>query len=184
LIDVLVGAIDDGPGGEEGGLEAVLPEVIDGGAGGGADFGGEFVGAGGDDAVAVALEHRERAIDEVAEAIGQFGGVTGSESGVGPIAVGADIEFADDVIAEGIGAPFVDDGDGIDDVAGAFAHALAVLLPPAVGEDFFGEGEAHGFEHDGPIDGVEFEDILAEDLDVGGPEFRAGGLVWSVAGRR
>ena len=59
LIDVLIGAVDDVPGGEEGGLEAVLAEVFDGGLGGGADFGGELIGAGGDDAVAVALEHRE-----------------------------------------------------------------------------------------------------------------------------
>ena len=51
-----------------------------------------------------------------------------------------------------------------------------------MGEDFFGEGETHGFEHDGPVNGVELEDILAEDLDVGGPEFGTGSLGGAVQG--
>ena len=37
-------------------------------------------------------------------------------------------------------------------------------------EELFGEREAHCFEHDRPIDGVEFEDVLADDVNFRGPE--------------
>ena len=95
--------------------------------------------------------------------------VTRFKTGVGPIAIRADGEFAHDIEAEGIESPFVDDGDGIDDVAGAFAEFLAFLLPPAVDENLFGQRQAHGLEHDGPVNGVEFHDVLADDVDVRRP---------------
>ncbi len=75
------------------------------------------------------------------------------------------------VKAERVHAPFVNDRDRVNDVAGALAHLLAVLLPPAVDENLFRQRQAHRLEHDRPIDGVKFQDVLADDVNVRGPEF-------------
>ena len=170
LIDVLIGASDQRPDAGECVLDFVLLVMGASFANEFSRLGLEFVRDGGNDSFAVAVEHRERTIEKIAEAVGEFGAVTRGETGVGPIAVGTDIEFAGDVIAERIEAPFLNDGDGVDDVAGGFADFLAVLLPPAVDEELFGEREAHCFEHDRPIDGVEFEDVFADDVNFRGPE--------------
>src|ERR1041384_1826418 len=131
----------------------------------------------GDQAIAVTLEHRERTVDEVAQTVGEFGVVTRLKAGVGPVAIGADVEFTDDVEAEGVEAPFIDDREGIDDVARALADLGAVLLPPAVDEELFGQRQAHRLEHDGPEHRVELENVLADDVQVGGPEGEL--RVWS-----
>jgi hypothetical protein len=170
LIDVLVRPRDERPDRGERVLDFVLLVMGAGFRDEGCRFGLEFVRDGGDFSVAIAIEHREGTVHEIAEAVGEFGAVAGGEAGVGPVAVGADIEFARDVIAECVEAPFLNDGDGIDNVAGGFADFLAVLLPPTVNEQLFRQGEAHGFEHDRPIDRMEFENILADDVDVGGPK--------------
>lgn len=173
LIDKLVGPIDDCPDGAERVLELMLAELFDGGLDGLMDLAGQIVGDGRDDTVTVSLEHGKGTLDEIAEAVGEFGVVPGLEPGVGPVAVGADIEFPNDIVAEGIDAPFIDDGDRIDDVAGRFAHALAVFLPPAMREDLARERESHRLEHDRPENGVEFDDVLADHMDVGGPQFKS-----------
>ena len=132
--------------------------------------GGQFVVLRRHDAVAIALEHRERAVDEIAQAVGEFGVVTRLETGVGPVAVRADVEFAQNVKTKGVQAPFVDDRNGVNDVAGALADFRAVLLPPAVDENLFRQRQAHRLEHDRPEDGVKFQNVLADDVDVGGPQ--------------
>ena len=170
LLDVEVGAADEVPDGDQGALQVVLPEELAGVLHGARGVGRELVGGCRDDAVAVLVEHVDGAVEEVAEAVGELGVVAGLEALVGPVAVGADGELAQDVVAEGVEAPVADDGDGIDDVAGGLGEFLPVLLPPAVGEDLEGEREAGRVQHDGPIDGVEFDDVLADDVDVGGPE--------------
>src|SRR5688500_9387916 len=136
-------------------------------------FCGEFIGAIWDDAIAITLEHREGAIDEIPQAVGEFGMVTGLEAGIGPVAVRTDIEFARHIKAERVHAPFIDDRDRIDDVAGGLGNLFAVLLPETVGEDLFWHRSADRFEHDRPINGVELENVFADHMQIGGPEFRA-----------
>ncbi len=182
LFDVEIGAIDQGPDGDQGALEIVGAEEAQGFVDGPVGIGGEFVGGGGDDAATVLVEHVEGAVEEVAEAIGELGIVTRTEAVVGPVAIGSDGEFADDVIAEGVETPFIDDGDGIDNVAGGFGEFVAVFLPPAVGEDLAWERGAQGVEHDGPVDGVELDDVLADDMEIGGPEVGAVGGGRTVMG--
>ena len=145
------------------------PGLGDGLFGVGLEFGGDR----GDDARAVLVEHVDRAVEEVAEPVGEFGVVPRAEAVVGPVAIGSDGEFADDVVTEGVEAPLVDDADGVDNVAGGLGELLSVLLPPAVGEHLLRERDSGGMEHDGPVDGVELDDVLADDVDVGRPEFGA-----------
>ena len=174
LIDVLVGAIDQRPEVHERGLQLVLLQVLEHGGHRAGGIGAQFLRTRGHHAIAIAFEHGERTVDEIAQTVGQLGLIARGESGVGPVAVGSDVQLAHDEETKGIDAPFLNHGEGIDDVAGALADLGAVLLPPAVDEQLFGQRQSRRLEHDGPIDGVEFEDVFADDVEVGGPEGELG----------
>ena len=71
---------------------------------------------------------------------------------------------------------------GVDDVALALAHLAAVHQEPGVAEHLLGQGQVQGHEEDGPVDGVEPDDVLADEVQVGGPELLKllGGLLPAV----
>ena len=64
--------------------------------------------AGRDRAAAVLHDHRERARDQVAEPVGQIGGVALVEPLPGEVAVRLESHFAEQEVAEGVGAVAVD----------------------------------------------------------------------------
>ena len=55
--------------------------------------------------------------------------ITRTETGVRPVAIRADVEFAQNVKAKGVQTPFVDDRNRVNDVAGAFGNFCTVLIP-------------------------------------------------------
>lgn len=57
----------------------------------------------------------------------------------------------------------------IDPVAGGFGHLFVVHRPVGVGQKLPGQGEFQGHQESGPVDGVEPNDVLADDLAVGRP---------------
>ena len=61
----------------------------------------------------------------------------------------------------------------IDDVAAGLAHLLAALQEPGVGKDVVGQRLAERHQKDGPVDGMEAGDVLADDVQLFGiaPEF-------------
>ena len=141
----------------------------------------------GHNAIPIALQHRQGTIDQVAQAVGEFGSVARLETGVSPVSVRADIQLAQDIKPERIHAPFIDHSNRIHHVTGAFAHAFAIFLPPAVHENLFWQRKAHRFEHDRPINRVELQNILADDMKVAGPQGKVRSArcrVRSVQGRR
>src|SRR5205823_3693348 len=78
----------------------------------------------------IALQHGEGAVNQVAEPIGQFSVVPCSKARIGPVAIGPKVQFAADKITESVHSPFVNNGDGIDNVSGCLADFLAIFLPP------------------------------------------------------
>src|SRR5208283_1298963 len=82
--------------------------------------------------------------------------------------------FAQNVKPESVQAPFINDRNRVNDVAGAFADFRAILLPPAVDKDLFRQRQAHRLEHDRPVNRVKFHNVLADDMDVGGPQLNCG----------
>jgi len=78
--------------------------------------------------------------------------------------------------AQGIGAEFVDEGEGVDDVAQGFRHLPALLVPhqrvdiDGVEGDLIDHGKLH---HHHPGDPEE-DDVEAGDEDVGGEVFPVG----------
>src|SRR5260370_42072080 len=63
------------------------------------------------------------------------------------------------------------DGPGANDVAERLAHFGAVHEQPAVGPDLFRYRKAGGHQEGGPVNGVEADDFLADEMEIGGPEF-------------
>src|SRR6185437_6357872 len=84
------------------------------------------------------------------------------------------IQLADDVVAKRVHTPFINDGNRVHDVAGGLAYFLTILLPPSVNKQLLGQGKAHRLEHDRPINRVEFQNVLADDVNIRRPEFDFG----------
>ena len=59
---------------------------------------------------------------------------------------------------------------GVDDVALRLAHLAPVHQQPGVAEHLAGQGQVQGHEEDGPVDGVEADDVLADQMQVRGPQ--------------
>ena len=124
----------------------------------------------GHDPVAVAADHRQRAAGEVAELVGELGLVALLEGRGGDRAVLAEGDVAQEVVAQGVGAEAIDDLEGVEHVAQRLAHLLAVHQEVAVDEDVLGQREVGGHQHRRPEDGVEAQDVLADDVVGRGPE--------------
>ncbi len=78
--------------------------------------------------------------------------------------------LAQEEVAHGVGAELVEVGPRVHDVAQGLAHLVRVLHPPAVAEDVLGQGQARAHEEGRPVDGVEAQDVLADEVHLGGPE--------------
>ena len=119
------------------------------------------------------LDHRERAAGEIAEAVGEFGVVAVDERVVTEAAILPEDDFAEQEIAQGFDAHHLADGLGAHDVAARLAHLVVFEKQPAVGEDLLRQRQVGGHQEGGPEDGVEAEDFLADEMQVGGPEILA-----------
>ena len=77
----------------------------------------------------------------------------------------------DRVVAHRVHSKEADEIVGVDDVAFRLAHLICAEQQPGVAKDLFGQRLAQCHQNDGPVDGVEPKDILADDVDVCGPVF-------------
>ncbi len=157
----------------------------------------------------ILLDHRQRAADEVAVAVGEVGVVALDEGVEGEAAVLAEGDLAEEEVAEDVGgeevllvfpvlvaersagpvdglgleaAEGVEDGLGADDVAAGLGHLRLFEEEPAVGLYFLWQREAGGEQEGGPVDAVEADDLFADEVEVGGPELFE--LALAVRGRR
>jgi len=177
-VHILVAGVDELPDGFQGAVEL---EFI----GGFADLrqqgfvgvvqqglvvGGE--GAGGRDfCIAVFGDHAERALGEVAEAVGKIAVDFGHRVVVAEIAVIAVRDFAHQDVAGLVEAEGVHQVFRGDDIADGFGHFLAVHIDEAVGEDGFWQRQSGGHQEGRPVDAVEADDVLADDVEIGRPVF-------------
>src|SRR5216683_1562802 len=124
----------------------------------------------GDLAAAVLLNHRRGAAGEVAEAVGEIAVVALDDRVVTEIAVLAEDGLAQKIVAKSIHAQDVYDGPWTHDVAQRLAHLGAVHEQPAMCPDLFWQGEPGGHQKGGPVNGVEANDFLADEMDISRPE--------------
>ena len=126
---------------------------------------------GGQDAVEVLIDHGDGTVDEVAEGIDEVGVDLINEHFVGDAAVVQEGHFGEDVIAHRVGAEKVGKVVGVHDVAAGFGHFIHAGKQPRMTENLFRQRFAERHEDDRPVYGMEAEDVLADDLQIGRPVF-------------
>src|SRR6266478_6217078 len=124
----------------------------------------------GDLTAAILLDHCEDAAGEVAEAVGEVAVVALNERVVTEISVLPEYGLAQKIVAKRIHAEDMDDGPRANDVAERLAHLGTVHEQPAVRPDLFRQREAGGHQKGRPVHGVEANDLLAHEMNIGGPE--------------
>ena len=120
--------------------------------------------------VAVAPDHRQRAVGEIAQLVGQLGVVAALEGLGRDRAVLAEGDVAQQVVAQGVGPEALDDLERVEHVAQRLAHLLAVHQQVAVDEDVLGHRQVGRHQHRRPEDRVEAQDVLADDVVGRRPE--------------
>ena len=122
-------------------------------------------------AAEVFLNHRRRPGDEVAKVVGEVDVDRVDQQLVGEVAVGAERERAQQEEAQRVHAEALGQHIGIDDVALRLRHLAAVDDEPAVAVDMLRQRLFEAHEHCRPDNGVEPDNLLADDV-YRGPVFR------------
>ena len=136
----------------------------------------------GHDAVAVALDHRERAAGEVAVLVGELGVVPRLEPLGRDLAVGPEAHLTQHVEAERVGAVDVGHVEGLDHVAERLRHLVLAEQQVAVDGHLLRHLDVGRHQQRRPDDRVELEDVLADQVDRRRPELV--GEVLALRGRR
>lgn len=85
-------------------------------------------------------------------------------------------DFAEEVVAHCVCAVRAHQRRRLQHVAQALAHLQAVLGEEAVAVDAARHRQARAHQHGGPVHGVEAQDVLADDVQRGGPAGGGQGL--------
>ena len=131
-----------------------------------------FVGrGGGNQSGIITTDHVEESVDEVSEIIAEVSLIAVFESRRGEIGVLSDDHLSAEVVPECIGTMRGGEAEGVGRIAGALGSFLVIDRPPTVDEQLARGLDAEGLKHAGPVDGVgRRQDVLADDMHVGGPK--------------
>ena len=150
----------------------------------GRDFSKRRAGRSGQPAIAVAAGHRGDAADQVPERVGEIRVVTRLETVPGEVTVLSVLDFADQEESERVGAEVVARFERVHCRSERLAHPLSLEVHEAMPEDLPGDGKPGRHQHGRPDHGVEAGDVLAHDVEVGGPALLPAFLVGPVTGCR
>ena len=176
LVDILVGALDDGEdlhqSLRDGQVIHVCRDLAQQFAGHGLQLGVDGLGAGHfvDSAAEVLLTHGDGAAQQVAKVVCKVAVDAVDQGLVGEHAVVAEGDLTQQEVADGIHAVAVAQDHRVHHVAHGLGHLAAVHQQPAVAEHPFGQGQIQSHQHGGPQNGVETQDLLTHHVQVGRPE--------------
>lgn len=91
------------------------------------------------------------------------------DEGVAVLGVVGDAAGVDQEVAQGVDAPAVEGEERVDDVAGGLGHLAGVDEPVGVAEHAARQRQVQRHQQRRPVHAVEAHDVLADDVDVGGP---------------
>ena len=110
-------------------------------------------------------------MQEVAEIVGEVE-IDALDQGIArEVAVLAEVDFAQQEVADGIGAEFIDEAVRVDDIALGFRHLVAVDDEPAMTVDLLRQRQVEGHEDARPDNRMEADDFLADEMKVCRPVF-------------
>ena len=115
-------------------------------------------------AAAVLGDHRQRALRQIAEIVGEIGIGAVDDRLMAVAAVLAERHFAQEEIADLVEAVVLDHGERVDDVADRLRHLLAAVEQEAMREHALRQLDAGRHQEGRPIDRMEADDILADDV--------------------
>ena len=131
---------------------------------------------GGHDAVEILLDHRDRAAGQIAERIRQVTGVPLFEALPREVAVAVERDFAQQYVAECIGAVAVDGFAEVELHAGALGKALTAQLYEPMRPHLLRQRQPRRFQHGRPDHDVKARDVLADDVQIGRPALLVAGV--------
>ena len=120
-------------------------------------------------AVALLGDHRQRALRQIAEIVGEIGVDAVDDRLVIVAAVLAERDLAQEEVAHLIDAVLLGEIERIDDVADRFRHLLAAVEQEAVAEHPLLHGMPGRHQECRPVHRVKADDVLADDVHVGRP---------------
>lgn len=121
-------------------------------------------------AVAVLGDHVDESVGEIAKVIRQRAFVALTDKLFTEFGVAACRHIAHQKVPKGIRAENTREVQWFHDVSNRFGHLRSVHVPPTMGEDGPGRRKAYCLEHRQPIDGVEYENVLADQVRDGRPQ--------------
>ena len=134
--------------------------------------------------VAVLGDHRQGALRQVAEVVGEIGVDPVDDRLVGVVAVLAERDLAQEEVAQLVDAVGIGERERIDHVADRLRHLLAAVEQEAVPEDPLGQRQVRRHQEGRPVDRVEADDVLADDVHVRRPVVPARVVLVREAARR
>ena len=166
-LDVLVEGTNRLPDRLERARDVVAVEVLDDRRAQGGRVEGARAGRPRQAPVAVARDHRRRPGDEVAEVVRELGLVALTEAVERDVAVLPERHLSRTPEADRVGAVDVDQIERVDRVAQGLRDLLLVDVQVAVHEELAGRLVAGREQQRRPVDAVETEDVLAEEMHRG-----------------
>ena len=109
-------------------------------------------------------------MQKIAEVVGEVGVYAADQRVPGEIAVLPEGDFPEQEIADGVGAELVDQKVRVHHVAFRLRHLVAVHDQPAVAVNLLRQRQVEGHQDRGPDDGMEANDLLADEMHVRRPE--------------
>ena len=126
-------------------------------------------GRAGNLAVKIFARHRHRAVDQIAQRVGEVGVVGGDKALVSDGAILRKRHLGQQIVPHRIGAEPLDQIVRIQHIAARFAHLVLAGQQPRVTEDLLGQRLAQRHQHDGPVNAVEPHNVLADHMQIRRP---------------
>ena len=117
--------------------------------------------------------HRQRALRQIAEIIGEIGIDPRDNRFMRIVAVLPERDFTQEEITQLVDPVMRGQRERIDHIADRFGHFLAAVEQESMAEHAFRQRQTGRHQKGRPIDGVEPHDILADNMHIGRPEMLA-----------
>ena len=127
--------------------------------------------------ITVTVNHRDRSVRQVSQIISKVRVVAVNQPFIGEIRILSEGRIAQQIVAQGVvagraeGIERIHNRVWIDHVALRLRHLVLLVVNPPVGKDGLGQRQTGSHQERRPVNRMEAQDVLADHVQVGGPEF-------------
>ena len=124
---------------------------------------------GGDDPAEIFFRHGDGAVDQIAQIVREIGVVPTDDRLVGYRSVVVVGHFREGIVAHAVHGEALCEVIGVDHVAAGLGHFVRTEIEPGVTDYGFRKLKTERHEEDRPVYRVETDDVLSDDVEIGGP---------------